>query len=277
MNASVDLAYDVLPLLDTLLLWVASQPVWLGMATVVGGTMLISLVGAAFVGHVTDPLVLADNNLVSGAKYQFLSEVYAALLAFVLIAAAFRYTDARTQVQTEATALRLFDSTIAQLANPQVPEIRGLVRTYVINVVENEFITMQLGRESLGARAAFQRLLGGYAKLENVDEHERLTRLQADQFLADAMDSRQQRLASVRPKLRTLIWGVLLFSSLLSIMFNWFFAGPSFLAHVAMAMLLAAGIATIVYMTLLLYHPFTGALAISPRPFEYLLPAGHGG
>lgn len=274
MTPSVDLAYDILPLLDTLLLWVASQPVWLGMLAVVGSAVLISLFGATFVSHVADPLTLAETNMVSGAKYQFLSEVYAGLLAFVLIAAAFRYTDARAQVQTEATALRLFESTISQLSDAKVPEVRDLVQTYVRNVVENEFITMQLGMESTAARGSFQRLIGGYATLDTAGEHERLTRLQADQFLANAMDARQKRLATIRPKLKSLIWGVLLFSSLLAIMFNWFFAGPSFAAHLAMAVLLAAAVATMIYMTLLLYHPFTGALAISPRPFEYLLPYG---
>lgn len=271
MNAPLETASDVLPLLDLVLLWIASQPVWLGMLVVIGPSVVLSLLGAAFVSHVVDPLTIAETNLVSGAKYQFLSEVFAALLAFVLITAAFRYADARAQVQTEATSLRLFDQTIAELADPGLPEVRMLVRIYAQNVVENEYITMQIGRDSKAARLAFQNLVGAYAKLETMSEHERLIRLQADQFLANAIDSRHQRLSSVRPKLRTLIWGVLLFSSFIVIVFNWFFAGPSLLAHMTMAALLTAGLATILYMSVLLFHPFTGVIAISPRPFEYLL------
>jgi hypothetical protein len=271
MNETIDLALDSLPLLSALMLWLVSQPVWVGLAILIGSGALLSIFGALFMEVVATPHILFDNNLVGGSKFGFLAQVFAALLAFILIDGGLRYTQARVEVQTEASALRLFDSTLTQLNARGVPEVRKALRVYVTNVVESEFITMQLGKESAAARNSLNQLLTAYMRLENANEHDRLTRLQADQILTKALQSRQSRLGAIRPGLKNLIWGVVLVNTLISITFHWFFGSSNLFSHMAMGVLLSTAIVTVVYLALLLYHPFTGDLAISSRPFEYIL------
>lgn len=271
MTPPVDLAWESLPWLDVALLAIASLPIWLGMLLLVSGGILLTLIGSLFVGAAQEPIVdvlgTIEANFLSGAKFGFLGEVFAALLAFVLVDGGIRYTMARQQVQVEASAIRLFDSVVADLSDPAVTDLRHQLRTYASAVVESEFITMQVGRESLAAREGFERVLDGYLRLENHSEQDRFLRLQADQFLTKILDSRQHRLQAARPGLRTLIWTILLGNALIAVMFSWFFRARSLAAHTAMAVVMTAALMVVVHLAILLYHPFTGELAVSSTPY----------
>ena len=274
MNATLELARESLPLIDLLLLELASLPLWLGLPALLGAGLLLTFVSSLVVGLSSGPAVLPPGaNFLSGAKFGFLGEVFAALLAFVLVDGGLRYTDARQEVQMEASALRLFDAVVADFPpGPEVALLRQEVRTYATVVVESERIDMQLGQESPAARTSFERLIAAYLRLPVHSEQDRLTRLQADQFLARIQESRLKRLQAARPGLRTLIWGIFLGNTLIAVAFSWSFRARSLTAHMAMAMVMTAALMTMVYLAILLYHPFTGDLAVRLEPYLLLPP-----
>ncbi len=129
---------------------------------------------------------------------------------------------------------------------------------------------MQVGRESPAARKNFEQVLNRYLHMETRSERDRLVRLQTDQFLSKMLDGRQKRLQSVRPGLRTLIWTVLLSNSLVVIVFSWLFRVRSLAAHIAMSVAMTIALMVVMHFAILLYHPFTGDLAVSSRPYQTL-------
>ncbi|MEO5375202.1 MAG: DUF4239 domain-containing protein [Alphaproteobacteria bacterium] len=255
----------------TILLWLAVQPAGLGAALVIGTGVVISAIGITVVTLVAAPATLLENNLLGGAKFAFLAQVFAALLAFVLVDGGIRYTDARGSLQAEASALRLLDETVSELAHPAREDIRAAIRAYADTVVRSEFITMQQGRESPTAAAAFDRLIDLHVGALPADERDALIRLQADSFLARAVSARATRINAVRPGLKSLVWMIVAFNTGLAITFSWFFGNPSYVGQLSMGVLLTTAIMTVVYMAILLNHPFSGDLAISPQPFRFLL------
>lgn len=257
-------------LLQLALLWLASQPMWLGALLVVGGGVAVGLLGSLLVS-VANPLPAIDFNVVGGAKFGYLAEVFAALVAFVLIDAGIRYTQARSEIQSEAMSLRLFGDTVSEMGDPRAAEVRQAVRDYASSVVGTEYRWMELGREHDGTRQALQRVVKVFLSLDVQGEHQRLAQLQASRFLTRAMESRTQRLNAVRPGLRTLIWTALIANALLAVGFNWFFASANLRAQLAMVAILSASVSLVVYMALVLSHPFTGDLAIGTRPYLALL------
>ncbi len=276
MNPSVDLGLQSLPLLDVLLLSIATLPIWLGMLILVSSGVLLTLIGAFIVGRATQapsptiPLVDHTGHFLLGAKFVFMGEVFAALLGFVLVDGGIRYAMGRQQVQVESSAMRMFDAGVADLSDPQAVELRRDLRTYAASVVENEYLTMQVGRESPAARKNFEQVLNRYLHMETRSQQDRLVRLQTDQFLSKMLDGRQKRLQSVRPGLRTLIWTVLLSNSLVVIVFSWLFRVRSLAAHIAMSVAMTIALMVVMHFAILLYHPFTGDLAVSSRPYQTL-------
>jgi hypothetical protein len=273
MNATLELALEGLPLLDALLLGLASLPIWLGLPILLGCGILITIISSFLISISGSPTATpAGANFLSGAKFGFLGEVFAALLAFVLVDGGIRYSDARQEVRMEAAALKLFDAVVADLSSPETMLLRQELRTYAQAVVESESVSMQLGQESLAARSAFERVLTSYLRVPVRSDQDRLVRLQADQFLTRIQESRQRRLQATRPGLRTLIWGVFLGNTLIAVMFSWLFRARSLAAHIIMATVMTAALMAMVYLAVLLYHPFTGNLTIDLEPFLQLPP-----
>ena len=270
MTADIAQALAALPTLDALMIWVANQPVWLGVVLLILLPMLLSVAGALLVTAVAGRGALIQNNLVGGAKFAFLAQVFCALLAFVVVNGAIRYNQVRAGIQTEVSALRLFIETVEQLPNGAGEAIRPAVRLYADAVVEHEFLTMQLGQESSRARAAMDQVLTRYMAIAGVSQHDRFEMLQADQLLVRALHSRASRLNAVRWGLKTIIWTIVAANVALAVAFNWFFGNPSLRMQVLMAAILTAAIMIVTYMALLLYHPFSGNLAISPKTFAVL-------
>ncbi len=272
MNQELEWFHGGMPLLDYWLQSLASLPIWMGLALLIGAGMVLTLLGSLLVGVSGGVGSPPGFNFLSGAKFGFLGEVFAVLLAFVLVDGGLRYSDAREAILQEAGALRLFDAVVADLAAPGTDELRRQVRTYATAVVESEGISMQSGRESLAARAAYERVLDTYLRLPIPSEQERLMRLQADQFLVRIQDSRQKRLQAARPGLRNLIWTIFLINTLIAILFSWVFRARTLAAHMAMATVMTVAVMAIVHLVVLLYHPFIGDLAISLTPYRSLPP-----
>lgn len=265
---------DGLDAVSTLLLWLAVQPVGVGVAVVIGAGVLLSVIGITAVNAVASPTTVSDNNLVGGAKFAFLAQVYAALLAFVLVDGGIRYTVARGNLQAEASALRLLDETASDLRAPAGANVHAAIRAYADTVLRSEFMTMQAGRESATAKAALDNLVAVYLATVPADDHEALSKLQSDSFLARAVAARNTRINAIRPGLKSLIWTFVAVNTVLAIGFSWFFGSPSYVVQLTMGVLLSVALMTVVYMALLLHHPFTGDLGISGRAFELLLSRG---
>jgi hypothetical protein len=274
MNPSLDPGLSQLPLLDVTLLALASMPYWTSLLLLLAGASLFTLIGALLLGAAQDPMAApagpVEGNFLSGAKFGFLGEVFAALLAFVLVDGGIRYASAREQVQVEASAMRLFDAVIADLADPSNIKVRQELRIYARAVSDHEFRTMQWGQQSATAQGSFRQLVDRYIGLSDTTEQDRLIRLQADQFLTTMLESRQKRLQSARPGQRTLIWTVFLSNTLIAIGFSWLFRTRSLAAHVLMAVVMTSALMVVIHLAILLYHPFTGALAISAAPYQTL-------
>lgn len=256
---------------STALLWLAVQPVGLGAGLLIGGGALLTVIGITVLTLLASPLTLLENNLVGGAKYAFLAQIFAALLAFVLVDGGIRYTTARGSLQAEASALRLLDETASELPRSVRGEIHSAIRAYADTVIRSEFITMQRGEASPTADAALDHLIDLHIKARPADDREAMTKLQADSFLARVVSARAGRINAVRPGLKPLIWSIVMFNTALALSFSWFFGNPSYIGQLSMNVLLTTAIMTVVYMAVLLNHPFSGELAISPQPFLFLL------
>jgi len=268
MTPDVAQAIAAMPTLDALMIWLANQPIWLGAILMIGLPVLLSVLGALLVTVIAGRGVLIENNLVGGAKFSFLAQVFCSLLAFVVVDGAIRYNQVRAAIQTEVSALRLFLETVEQ--RPGGDTIRPAVRHYADIVVGHEFLTMQLGLESPLARAAMDEVMARYMAIGGGRHHDRIEMLQADQLLVRAKQSRANRLNAVRWGLKTVIWTIVAANVALAVAFNWFFGNPSLRMQLLMAALLTAAIMIVTYMALLLYHPFSGDLAISPKTYAVL-------
>ncbi len=243
--------------------WLPAQPLWFSALIVLGAGSGVTALGSIIVNEIFTPQELAQNNTVAGFKFAFLGQVVSALLGFVLLEAATSYIRAQSHVRSELTALS-YRGVVAQQMDPPVSRpLIDATRTYVLAVVTEEWPAMSHGQESEAA-AALKDLYITYLNIPARDERTQALAQQNGQFLDRVIEQRTRRLADASEELSGLIWFAILVGVGVTIAFNWFFGSTLFAPQVAMGALLATAIMALVFLAIVLGHPFLGDLAIAP-------------
>lgn len=251
--------------------WLLAQPLWFSAVVVLGVGAGVTAFGTLIVNEIYTPQELAQNNTVAGFKFAFLGQVVSALLGFVLLEAGTSYILAQSHVRSELTALS-YMGVVAQQMDPQISrQLTDATRTYVLAVVTDEWPAMSHGQESEVASAALKDLYVTYLNIPAKDERSQALAQQYGQFLDRVIEQRTGRLADAAEELSGLIWFAILVSVGVTIAFNWFFGSTVFAPQVAMGALLTTAIMALVFLAIVLGHPFLGELAISSRGYLALI------
>lgn len=247
--------------------WLLVQPLWFSALVVLGAGAGVTALGSIIVNEIFTPQELAQNNTVAGFKFAFLGQVVSALLGFVLLEAGTSYILAQSNIRSEITALT-YMGVVAQQMDPQVSRsLTDATRTYVLAVVTEEWPAMSRGQESEVTAAALKDLYVTYLNIPIKDERSQALAQQYGQFLDRVIEHRTSRLANASEELSGLIWFAILVGVGVTIAFNWFFGSTLFAPQVAMGVLLTTAIMALVFLAIVLGHPFLGDLAISSRGY----------
>src|SRR5260221_111891 len=92
-----------------LFFWLATQPLWVAAAIMIGGCLLMSVAGTLIVNSIYLPPELIQINLLGGFKFAFLSSVYAGYLGLLLYGVYQQYEQTRGFIDLEVTQLTQLD------------------------------------------------------------------------------------------------------------------------------------------------------------------------
>lgn len=233
-------------------------------------TVTISVIGSLLVRKYASHELLRETNDVAGFIYAVIGVIYAVVLGLVLVSTWERSFDAQTSVAHEASIVGALYRGASALPDADEERLQNALRTYRTAVVDKEWVTMQTGDGSTEAREA---LLGVYVALHSVEpttvrESIWLTRLIED--VNSLADVRQERLASARTSLPTLLWVVVIVGAAIVIAFSYLFGTPAATPAVLMIAALTATIALTVVTLAALDRPFSGEIRVQPDAFEQL-------
>ncbi len=256
---------------STFTLWLASQPLWISTVLVVGTGVMVAALGNILVGFYYTQAELAANNIIGGFKFGFLGELYAVMVALVLVGTWDIYQSARTTVQSEVAALSYLDQAARIFDPDDAQRIHEALRRYIGAVIGLEWSTMQVGRPSQEAERAFAEVIQAFLQVDSPRANIGAVQQSLGQTFQQVAEYRQLRVSTISRSLSYLVWYMIMFATLAAIVFPWFFGNGNRSFQVLMAMLLAAIIMLILLVGLKLSHPFTGETGISPDPFLLLM------
>ncbi len=211
---------------------------------------------------------LIANNEVAAFKFMFVAELFAGMLAFLLVGAGSRYANAQGFVQDEAAAWRSLSQVVQEFPPAAVAPFRETLRRYADSVARTEWPAMERGDESLVSRQLFAELLDHYFTIHPIDEHQQSLLMLGNQFVNLANQARTNRLNNnLNDSVAALTWFTLSSLVLFSILFNSFFGSVNLAGQLLMGAVLGLGLLSNVFLIFLLGNPFGGATAISPAPF----------
>ena len=253
--------------MTTLLL---EMPTWLLALLMIGLSVLATLVGARLFSSVmADP---TENSAVT-ALHASVSTIYTVLLAFVVVIVWQQFTDADSQVVTEATRL----SNILRDSQVMEPDDRASMQRaigdYIRLTSTREWASMSDGRGAdPEASAAYQRIWDvaySFQPQGFVQEsfyQEMLVRMN------ELGAARRTRLLSAQASVPQLLWLLLIVGAGVVTVLSYYLPhGPEKGSKFALAST-SSVIALTLFLIFVMDHPYTGNLSVHPAPLIELLP-----
>lgn len=237
---------------------------------VIVASIILSCLGQITFRKLLGPKRLKSCHEVGGYYFSVVGTFYAVLVGLIIFDAQARFDDAKTDVESEASALFMIHLHSARLPQPQGAEIQSLIKAYANRVIESEWETMKNGHRDEVARG----LLVAVSK--KLDAIEPRTQGQGTVFdkvqdeLTAAWSMRRQRISHVEYRLPDLEWEVLLIGGLVTVVFSYFFVLESFWMQAAMTSLMSLVIAFNIYVVVELSNPYLGQIVVSKKPFQVI-------
>lgn len=210
------------------------------------------------------------HNDVAGYVFAVVGVLYALLLGFVVLASWEHVTAAETDVQVEAADLTALYKTTVGLPTGIRQQAQTELRRYTSLVITNGWPALAHGKASPQVDASLDRLYQIYARAHNAGVPSALD-TESLQLLNEVSSARAERLAGAHGFLTAVLWGVVLFGGVLTLSFALLFYLENAGIQIAMVGILAALVSSMVFLLIVLDHPYAGGYSISPEAFRVAL------
>lgn len=255
---------DLFPVLSGL-------PLWFSAILLLGLMPAIAVLAPVYVRRRVGFEKLVVNNEVAGFKYATLGVAYAVLLGFSVVTVWEDYRDAEGHVDDEASAWATLYRLAAGLPEPARGAVQEALRDYALGVLTEEWSAMRHGEESALASAAVNALYGSVMEVGGPTE----TALLVESFnqLARLDESRRARLDKARGAVPPVLGLVLIIGAVVTVGFTLFFGARNVIAQAAMTGILCFVIMLVLFVAVILNHPFAGGVRVPPDPLEQAVRA----
>lgn len=231
----------------------------------------LSIVGLKIVWKFIPRQMLKDHNELTAAIFEAVAMAYTVLLAFVVVISWQDFDKAEEHTEIEANCLVDLYRTSAALGQPFTNEAHSLIKEYANVVVNDEWVSLARGEESIKARTALRNIWDLYTKYEPKTEKEKIFFAESIRKLDDLREMRRLRIIDSGTGIHPILWFVLVVAGITTIVFTFFFGSDKFITHAVMASVLAVIIALILLTILSFSFPFTGSVSIEPRTFQQVI------
>jgi Protein of unknown function (DUF4239) len=238
---------------------------------VAGVTTFVALAGLRLVRKKYPAEVLRDNHEVAAIIFNAFGLFYGVMLAFVVFVTWSGYDEATKNLQLEASeALDIFHSAEA-FPDPAKGIIQQGLREYIASVYNDEMPKLAEDKISLHSGGAHSNLASLFYQVDTHSMPNRELYAESLHCLNNLAEYRRLRIFAGNDTVPAAIWLVLLVGSLFTIGYTFFFGMKNIRAQYLITASLTATVALILFLILVLDHPFTGASRISLEPLTEIL------
>jgi hypothetical protein len=213
---------------------------------------------------------LKIHNDVAGFMFGTLGVIYAVLLAFMVIVVWETFDSASSNVEKEASRLADLYRDSEAFQEPDKKQVWNLLSEYGKAIVVDEWKTASIGEKSAKTQKAQDELCSFYETYTPKTKTEEVFFEESVRKLNELCEFRRLRLMESRNGIDSILWFVLIFCGVMTIVFTFFFGMENIRNQMIMTSILAVTIALILFTILEFDYPFTGELSVSSDPFKRL-------
>ena len=208
-----------------------------------------------------------NHNAAFAWQVNFLGMTYGVIISFMLFAAWTSFSDAITNANGEANAAINLSRVADSMPEPQRDSVQHLVRRYVDVMLEEEWPAMMRNETSPKSREIVRELWFVLSQTPAATEAQQVGLDHAFIELSSMTEHRRIRQEQVLQKLPPILWAVLLFGSVLTILYSCLFGADNLMLHaiqvIGLSVLIALSLAAIADLS----RPYQGAAHVEPYGF----------
>jgi uncharacterized membrane protein YdcZ (DUF606 family) len=237
---------------------------------VVGSAVVYAIAGVLIVRKLQKGKVLEGHNDVLSPVFATAGVIYAVLLGFLVVAVWQSYDDAKGTIQDEATSLTTLYRLTAGMRHPEErAAMRSAIRVYTEAVINDEWKTQAVtGTASPQTRKAMGSIYHQFSVMPLNESGSQVN----GEFLRTASQitiDRNRRIVEATEHLSWVMWLGLFVGGFVVVGMTCILYMEAAWPHVVITGVLAALIGTLLFVTMVLDHPFVGPLALDSSPLEY--------
>ncbi len=255
------------------MLWFYNLPTWL-----LAGLIVTLFVAAALVGLFalyrhrqqrgsTDPI---DNGTV-GWFFSALTLFYGLLLGLLTVAAWGSYNQAVSIASREAATLASLYRDTAAYPKPLQDTLRYHLRRYVHQVIEQSWPAQRQGRLPTQETAVLNLFQKRLLSLEGLSPTQLVVHGETLRAFNTVVELRRQRLEALQSSVPGVIWTVVLLGAVATVLFSYGFVVEQYWLHATLTGVLSAMIGLLVFLLVVLDHPYWGEVSVSADAYRSVL------
>ena len=218
---------------------------------------------------------LGSHNEVVGYVFGILGGFYALLMGFVVFFVWDALNQAQNNANQEGSLARGLYRDIRY--HPDTAKIRPLLNcylTYVHSVIDREYPDMERLKDfTVDDRRDFNNV---FKEMEKLDRHD-LRVEQMFKHLNDLANYRSLRILDGSSDIPIEIWVPLIIGAFIILLFGAFLNVESLRLHLVVNALLGAFIGMVIFLIIIINHPFSGRLRIKPEGYNTILQMANAG
>lgn len=240
---------------------------WLLGTLLIVGIPLLTVALQATVRRLAPDIVKGDHNEVAGFLIAVVGVVYAVTLAFIVIVTWEGYREARTAVLQEAGSLRSLYRDSRGLPEPARTQLATLAVDYGREVAIGGWEALDRGEGSPVAFGLITQMFDVLSATSPTTPAHEIFMAEALGNLDELAEQRAERISVSEGGLLPILWAAIIVGGGVTVGFALLFGVSDVRLHFLMVGAFATVLALQIFVILVLSHPFSGDLAISPEPF----------
>ena len=203
-----------------------------------------------------------------GAMVQSVMVFYGLALALIAVNVWQTYNDVARIISLEATSFATLYRDVSAYPEPVRSRLQAEVRGYVDQIIHGAWPIMRKGEVPIEGVQWMDRIQADLFTFEPATEGQRILHAETMAAFNRANLARRQRVDAVETGLPGVMWAVVFGGAAISMCACFFFRVEDGRVHALLVVLLAALIGLVIFMTVVLNHPFRGDLGLSPEPYQ---------
>lgn len=250
--------------------WMYDLPTWLLAILIVGTFVSLALLGL-FVTHrrihKSSLTTIIDNGTV-GWFFSGVSVLYGLTLGLITVASWGNYSTASAIASNESASIAVLYRDLMGYPEPLQGKLRNLLKVYTRTIIDHSWPAQQQGAISLKETRQLDAFQDAFLNVETQTQSRELLHAEALGAFNRMIELRRQRIESIKGNVPGVLWSVVLLGALATIAFSFFFLISDFRLHAAMTGILSGMIGLLIFLLVVLDHPYWGEVSVTPEPYE---------